>query len=71
MSAFSLTYHRFGFPQYRYAWPSSSMKTVGSISLFSISGWPRASRKGPVGLSDTATPIAIRPVARAVTGTYQ
>ena len=47
------------------------MKTVGSISVFSISGWPRASRNGPVGLSDTATPMAIRPVARAVTGTYQ
>ena len=47
------------------------MKTVGSISPFSTSGRPRASRNGPVGLSDTATPMAIRPVARFVTGTYQ
>jgi hypothetical protein len=71
MSALSRTYHRFGLPQYRYAWPLSSMKTDGSISPFSTSGRPIASRNGPVGLSATPTPIAIRPVARLTTGTYQ
>jgi hypothetical protein len=47
------------------------MKAAGSNSPFSTSGRPSASRNGPVGLSDTPTPIAIRPVARFVTGTYQ
>ena len=47
------------------------MKTVGSISLFSTSGRPMASVKGPVGLLETPTPMAIRPVERLVTGTYQ
>ncbi|TWJ22950.1 hypothetical protein JD76_03074 [Micromonospora endolithica] len=71
MSAFSRTYHRFGLPQYRYACPLSSTNACGSISPFSTSGRPIASRNGPVGLSATATPIAIRPVARFLTGTYQ
>lgn len=71
MSAFSRTYQRFGFPQYRYACPVSSTKACGSISPFSTSGRPMASRNGPVGLSETPTPIAIRPVARFLTGTYQ
>ena len=71
MSAFSFTYHRLGLPQYRYACPSSSMKTVGSISPLATSGRPMASRNGPVGLSLTATPMAIGPVDFAVTGTYQ
>ena len=71
MSAFSLTYHRRGLPQYRYAWPSSSMNTVGSISPLLTSGRPMASRNGPVGLSATATPMPIWPVARTTIGTYQ
>ena len=71
MSALSRTYHRLGLPQYRYAWPLSSMKTVGSNSPFSTRGWPSASRNGPVGLSETPTPMAIRPVERFTIGTYQ
>ena len=47
------------------------MKTVGSISPFSTSGRPRASRNGPVGLSDDRHADGLRPVARFVTGTYQ
>ena len=46
------------------------MKTVGSISAFWISGRPSASRNGPVGLSETPTPIACDPLAIR-TGTYQ
>ena len=71
MSALSLTYHRCGLPQYRYACPSSSTNTVGSISPLPTSGCPSASLNGPVGLFDTATPMAIAPVARTVIGTYQ
>ena len=43
---------------------SSSMNTVGSMwshEPFSKSGFPRASRKGPVGESPTATPMAMPP----------
>jgi hypothetical protein len=47
------------------------MKTVGSNSPFSTNGRPRASLKGPVGLFETATPMANLPVARFVVGTYQ
>ena len=71
MSGFSFTYHRPGLPQYRYACPSSSMKTVGSISLLPTSGRPSASRNGPVGLSATPTPMTICPLERCRTGTYQ
>ncbi len=61
-----------------YAWPSSSVKTVGSMlsgeelgvpSL--ISGPPLASLKGPRGVSPTATPMSIHPGPLPLTGTYQ
>ena len=47
------------------------MNTVGSISPLLTSGRPMASRNGPVGLSATATPMPIWPVARTTIGTYQ
>ncbi len=57
-----------GLPQASQAVPSSSMRTVGSMSsqpygpgvVSSVtSAEPRASLKGPRGLSATATPMAL------------
>jgi len=69
MFGFSFAYFSTRLPQYRYACPSLSTKTAGSMSSHGMSvslvmslvtrALPRASTKGPVGLSDTATPIAL------------
>ena len=55
-------------PQKMYAFPSSSIKTLGSRFAFSLletgstscvtKGSPIASSNGPIGEVDTATPIA-------------
>src|ERR1035438_4786823 len=58
MSLFSLTYQHLGFPQQSQAWPSSSIKTVGSMLSPGINGLLMGSGNGPKGpLVDTNTPI--------------
>ena len=70
-----------GVAQKRYACPSSSIHTVGSMSSQLIlvavvmsllmSAEPRASVNGPVGLSDIATPMALPWMVACSNGAYQ